>query len=102
MQSTTVPSKTKYDDSRPGRTNEVGDDITASNFSDSDDERQSSRVGKSIQPVPRKNTPTKGVSAVVTGGIAPSTKHGESAIAAIVRQPIVKPQSTGNKSNSER
>ncbi|CAF0800499.1 unnamed protein product [Adineta ricciae] len=101
LPSTTVPSKTKYDDSRPGRTNEAGEDRTASNISDSDDERQSPRIGRSVQPVPRKSAPTKGVSALVTSGITPSTKHGESAIAAIARQPIVKPQSTGNQSNSE-
>lgn len=100
---TTVPSKSKYDDSRPTINNNSDEDVTISNANESDDDTQPTQPGimPVIHPSPRKNLPasktSQGVSALVIGGAKPSTTT-----SAIVRPTVVKAKRTNQKFSSDR
>ncbi len=97
---TTVQSKPKYNQN-PASTHFASDDEkTNTNDSDDDDEYTQptkSGVTTDIQPSPRKNLPSTGVSALASGSMRPSTVNNTKTVSAIVR-----PQSTIQKYESER
>ncbi len=107
---TTVQSKSKYDDSRPTIINNSDEDVTISNANESDDDEDTQPtqpgVMTGIQPQPRKNPPpskaTQGVSALVVGGIKSSTTSGGTTISDIARQPVVKAKRTTERFSSDR
>ncbi|CAF1261958.1 unnamed protein product [Rotaria sp. Silwood1] len=105
---TTVPSKSKYDHSRPTIKNDSDDDVTISNANESDDDEdtQPTQPGiiSDIHPSPRKHVPpstTKnGISSLVAASMRPTTTNQTSTISALPRQSTVKTIST-TKSNSD-
>jgi len=96
---TTIQSKPKYDHNRSSMNYASDDDKTNTSESDANQHIQPTRPGviTEIQPSPRKNTPTTGVSALVSGNIRPTIVNNTKTVPTIVR-----PQSTFKKYESER
>jgi len=96
---TTIQSKPKYDHNRSSMNYASDDDKTNTSESDANQQTQPTRPGviTEIQPSPRKNTPTTGVSALVSGNIRPTIVNNTKTVPTIVR-----PQSTFKKYESER
>ncbi len=109
---TTVPSKSRYDHSRPTMNINSDEDVTISNANESDDDTQPTQPGviANIHPSPRKNLPaskpSQGISALVTGGAKPSTTSGAggggTTISAIVRPPVTKAKRITESFGSDR
>jgi hypothetical protein len=96
---TKIQSKPKYDHNRSSMNYVSDDDKTHTSESDANEYIQPTRPGiiTDIQPSPRKNTPTTGVSALVSGNVKPTIVNNTKTISAIVR-----PQTTFKKYESER
>ncbi|CAF4423577.1 unnamed protein product [Rotaria sp. Silwood2] len=95
---TTVQPKPKYDNNYKSTKFASDDDEKTNTYDSDDDYDQPTKSGftNDIQPSPRKNIPSTGVSALVSGNIKPVTTNNTKTISALVR-----PKSTINENETE-
>ncbi|CAF0967731.1 unnamed protein product [Adineta steineri] len=95
---TTIQSKPKSNQKHPAPRFASDDEKTNTHSNDSDEYSQPSRsaVTNDIQPSPRKNLPSTGVSALASGSMRPSITNNTKTVSAIVR-----PQTAIHKYESE-